>query len=212
MLRRPLEFTLAAVIGVMNHPLRPPLSERHVKRCQHQFGAQMSGHRPAYDFTAERVEHHRQGEKAGPGWNVADIGDPQTIGRRGSEVAFDQICSGFGGAIAHGGDNPPAPADAVKPRRVHQPCHPLAPDPQALRLELGVNPRHAIGLARAAMNRGDSCAQFQIRLRPCRGRPLLPRVVTAGGDAQHAAHGGNSVHGLVSPYECERRDGVAPVS
>jgi hypothetical protein len=42
--------------------------------------------------------------------------------------------------------------------------------------------------------------------------PFLPRVVTAGGDAQHAAHGDNSVHGLVSPYECERRDGVAPVS
>jgi hypothetical protein len=91
MLRRPLEFTLAAVIGVMNHRHRPALSERHVKRCQHQFGAQMSCHRPAHDLTAERIEHHRQVKKAGPGWNVADVSHPQTVGCRGGEVAFDQI-------------------------------------------------------------------------------------------------------------------------
>jgi len=34
----------------------------------------------------------------------------------------------------------------------------------------------------------------------------------AGGDTQHAAHGRNRMHGLVNPYEFERRDGVAPVS
>ncbi len=33
---------LAAVVGVMNHPRRPALSERHVQCRQHQFGAQMS--------------------------------------------------------------------------------------------------------------------------------------------------------------------------
>jgi hypothetical protein len=45
-----------------------------------------------------------------------------------------------------------------------------------------------------------------------RAWPLQPRVVAAGGDAQHAAHGYNGVHGLVGPYELQRRDGVAPVS
>jgi hypothetical protein len=106
----------------------------------------------------------------------------------------------------------PLGREPLAPRGDNRPCHSLAPDPQALRLELGVDPWHAVGRVRAAMNRGDSHAQFTIRLSPRRGRPFLPRVVTAGGDAQHAIHGGNSVHGLVSPYECERRDGVAPVS
>src|ERR1700693_2236489 len=32
---------LAAMVGVMNPLRRPALSERHVKRCQYQFGAQM---------------------------------------------------------------------------------------------------------------------------------------------------------------------------
>src|ERR1700688_3280042 len=97
--RRPFESALAAVVGVMNHRRRPALSERYVKRCQYQFGAQMSFHRPAHNLAAERVEHHRQVKKAGPGWNVADVGDPPSIGRRRCEVAFNQIWSGFGGAV-----------------------------------------------------------------------------------------------------------------
>src|ERR1700675_1438656 len=55
------------MVGVMNHLRRPALSERHVKSCQYQFGAQMSFHRPAHNLAAERVEHHRQVKKAGPG-------------------------------------------------------------------------------------------------------------------------------------------------
>ena len=47
---------------------------------------------------------------------------------------------------------------------------------------------------------------------PVGRRALAPRIVAAGGDAQYAAHGNNGVHGLVSPYEPERRDGVEPVS
>ena len=156
----------------MNHLRRPALSERHVKRCQYQFGAQMSFHRPAHNLAAERVEHHRQVKKAGPGWNVADVGDPQTIGRRRREVALNEIWSGFGGAISHRGGNPSAPAGAIQPRRAHQPRHSLMSHVAALRLELGVDPWHAVGRLRAAMNRGDSRAQFTIRLSPRRGRPF----------------------------------------
>ena len=114
--------------------------------------------------------------------------------------------------IAHRGRHPAPPAHAFESSRAHQPRHPFAPDAQALLPEFDMDARRTVGRSRAAMNRSDSCAQFRIRLRPCRGRPFLPRVVTAGRDAQHAAHGGDSVHGLVSPYACERRDGVAPVS
>src|SRR3977135_3294946 len=59
---------LAAMVGVMNHLPRPALSERHVKRCQYQFGAQMSFHRPAHNLAAKRVEHHRHGKESRPRW------------------------------------------------------------------------------------------------------------------------------------------------
>jgi len=62
------------------------------------------------------------------------------------------------------------------------------------------------------MNRRDLRAKFAIRPGSRRRRPLLPRVITAGGDPQYAAHRGSMMHGLVSPYELERRDGVEPVS
>src|ERR1700676_4468346 len=82
---------LAAMVGGMNYLRRPAFAERHVKRWQYQFGAQMSFHRPAHNLAAERVEHHRQIKKAGPGWNVANVSDPQTIGRRRGEVALNEI-------------------------------------------------------------------------------------------------------------------------
>src|SRR3970040_2100073 len=39
----------------------------------------------------------------------------------------------------------------------------------------------------------DSLLQLRVSLGPCRGRALAPRIVAAGGDLQHAAHGGNRV-------------------
>src|SRR5215469_18235389 len=84
---------LAALIRMMNHSISAPLLERQVQRLQHQLGAQMALHRPAHDPAAENVEHHRQIEEAGPGWNIGYIRYPQTIGRGGAEVALNQIRS-----------------------------------------------------------------------------------------------------------------------
>ena len=62
------------------------------------------------------------------------------------------------------------------------------------------------------MNLCDPLAQLCIHANACRGWALEPRIETAGGDTQHAAHRGNRMHGLVNPYESERREGVVPVS
>ncbi len=83
------ESALAALVGVMDHARRPPLPQRHVERLEYQFGTQIGLHRPAHDAPTERIEHHREIEKARPVRHVRDIGDPQKIGRRGGEVAFD---------------------------------------------------------------------------------------------------------------------------
>jgi hypothetical protein len=82
---------LAALVGMMDHAGCAPLRERHVQRLEHQLGAQVSLHGPANDASAERVEDHGEIEKAGPGRDVGDVGDPQPIGRRGAEVALDQV-------------------------------------------------------------------------------------------------------------------------
>src|ERR1700757_283231 len=44
---------LAALIRMMNHAARTPLSERHVERLKHQLGAQIALHRPAHDPATE---------------------------------------------------------------------------------------------------------------------------------------------------------------
>src|SRR5258706_5486072 len=51
---------LAALITVVDDIARPTLADRHVEGVQHQFGAQMVGHRPADDLAAPGVEHHRE--------------------------------------------------------------------------------------------------------------------------------------------------------
>jgi hypothetical protein len=81
---------LAALVGVMNNLARTALPERHVERLEHQLGAQIGLHRPAYDPPTEHIEHHGEVEKPRPGRDVGDIRNPQAIGRRGGEVALNQ--------------------------------------------------------------------------------------------------------------------------
>ena len=55
MLRRPFESALAAMVGMVNHAPGAALPKRHVECRQHQFGAQMSFHRPGgfrFSFSA----------------------------------------------------------------------------------------------------------------------------------------------------------------
>src|ERR1700732_3844354 len=62
------------------------------------------------------------------------------------------------------------------------------------------------------MNRADARREFRVGARPCRWRPLAPRIVAADGDSQYPAHRGNPVDGLIRVHELERRDGTEPVS
>ena len=75
----------------MDYAVRPPLPERHLKGIEHELRVQGGRHRPADNPTAERIEHNRQVEEAGPGRNVRDISHPQQIGPIRSEVTVDEI-------------------------------------------------------------------------------------------------------------------------
>ena len=70
----------------MDHGGGAPLRERHVERLEDELRAQMRRHRPAYDALAPRVDDHGEVEKARPGRNVRDVGDPQAIRAPGGEV------------------------------------------------------------------------------------------------------------------------------
>src|SRR6266851_4048435 len=120
MLRRPFESALATLVRMMNHGGGPALPQRQVERLQHQFGAQMGFHRPADDSAAESVEHYSQVKKPGPGRDVSYVGDPQPIGRRGDEVAFDQIGCWPRARLSHRGSYPFASAHSTKVCGLHQ--------------------------------------------------------------------------------------------
>jgi len=118
---------------MMNHGGRPPLPQRQVERLEHQFRAQVGFHRPADDSTTERVEHYRQVKKPGPGRDVSYIGDPQPIGRRGDEVAFDQVGRRPRARRSHRGRYPLAAAHSPKVCGLHQARDPLTSDMNASR-------------------------------------------------------------------------------
>src|SRR5665213_2000523 len=96
---------LAALIGVMDHVLRPAPEDRHIERFEDEFGAQVVGHSPTDDATAEHVEYDSQVEKAGPRWDIGDIGNPELIRTVGAEVSIDKIRSRASVAIAHRRDD-----------------------------------------------------------------------------------------------------------
>src|SRR4051812_29825342 len=62
-LRRPLELGLASLIGMMDHVLRPALSEGHVQGIQDQLGSQMVRHRPADHLAAPDIQDDSEIDK-----------------------------------------------------------------------------------------------------------------------------------------------------
>ncbi len=70
-----------------------------------------------------------------------------------------------------------------------------------------MNPRGPRGPAGPLMDCPDLFEKLPVGLGSGRPGSRLPRVVPAGGDAQHAAHGGHAVRALGRPHELESLDG-----
>ncbi len=71
----------------------PAPVECHVDRVDDQFNAHVRRHRRADDATAEHIEDDREEQEARRRRHVGDIGDPELVGRSGSELAVHQIGS-----------------------------------------------------------------------------------------------------------------------
>src|SRR5882724_5846944 len=211
-LRRLVESTLPALIRVMNHRGRSALRDGHVERGQDELGAEMGFHRPADDAATPRVEHDGEIQEAGPRRDVRDVRDPQPIGAGRRELAVDEIRGRPRRLVSHRRVERFPAAHALDAGVPHEPGDTLAADLDAARREFSVDAWRAVRAARHPVNRIDVRRQLHIGPRPRRQRSLPPRVVPAGGDTQHAAHGGDWMDGLVCGHELESLDGIVLVS
>jgi hypothetical protein len=196
----------------MDDPLRPALPEGHVQRGQHQLGPQMRGHRPADHPPAPGIEHDREVEKPGPGGHVGDVRDPEPVGAVGREGRLHEVGSRPGVGIARRGGDPLAATHALHAGRPHEPGHPLAADVDPLGRQLGMHPGRSVRPPGLEVDGVDRHRQLGVALRPRRRSAVLPRIVPAGGDPQHPAHGGDAIGGPVTFHEFESRDGIDVVS
>ena len=212
MLRRPLESTLAALVRVVDHTGRPPLSQRHVERVQHELGAQMIRHRPADDPSTPRIDHDRQIQEPRPRRHVRDVRHPELVGTRCSEVTLNEVRGRTRVAIPSRRPRSPSTRDPLDPGSAHESRDPLATDRYAVGGELGVDPRNPVGPSRGRMDLHDPPPERLVHARS-RGRlPPAPRVVATGGDPQRATHALHGELGPVVAHELERPRGVEPVS
>src|SRR2546425_253628 len=203
---------LAALIRVMNHRGRAALRDGHVERGQDELGAKMGFHRPADDAATPRVEHDGEIQEAGPRRDVRDVRHPQPVRTGRRELAVDEIRGRPRRLVAHRRVERSPPTHALHAGGPHEPGDALAADLKAARREFSVDARRAVRAARHPVNRVNVRRQLHIGPRPRRQRSLPPRVVPAGGDTQHAAHGGDLVDSLVCGHELESLDGIVLVS
>ena len=106
----------------------------------------------------------------------------------------------------------PSSAHALQACFAHQASDAFASHASAPIAQFGVDTRRAVGAARALVDGTDLFDQHRVLSLSPRGGSFAPRVVAAGGDAQHSAHGGNGEFGLVRFYEREDLPGTSPVS
>ena len=114
--------------------------------------------------------------------------------------------------VANRRGDEPAAADAGKTSLAHQTRDALLADVDAIGLELGMDAGRAVRAFGGRVDRANALDQHGIVLGAPRQRPLRPRVIPAGGDAQHAAQRGHRVDGPVLAHELEPLDGIAFVS
>lgn len=125
MLRRPIEFALAAGIGVVYQTGDELIGlsagpQGHLQRVQRQRGGHRRGGAPADDATGEHVDHERGEHGPGPGRDIGEIDNPQPVRCGRGEVPSDMIRGSFGPAVGAGRDELAATAHSPQPVCCHQ--------------------------------------------------------------------------------------------
>src|SRR4051794_29798036 len=196
-----LARVLHPAVGVLDQPRRRlPSLQGHPQGVARQLGPQVVGHAPADDLARGQVLDRGEVEPAFPGRDVAEVGQPDRVRPLGGEVPVEQVRRDrvvvpAVGRARHAA--PPARDGETVP--THEPRHPLATDPDALRPRLGVHARAAVGAPAGLEDRPDPLAHPSVG-RVAAGRsPPQPGVEAAGRDAdqpaQHSHREGRALGG-----------------
>src|SRR5829696_6698170 len=182
-----------------------PAGERHLERVDDERRAHVGGHRPADDLARVSVLHGGEMQPPFAGPQVGDVRDPQHVRSVGSEVALDEV---RGGLDAGHADRRPPPLTRLDPRDTggfHQAGDALAPDPDpVLEAQLGMDPGRAVNTSARVVDLLDLLGQPSIGQGAIGRWPALPIVEAGAVDAEHAAHHGDGIVGLLRGDERER--------
>jgi hypothetical protein len=163
-----------------------------LQRAQHQLGIGSVAGLPADDPPRERIADAGQPQRPLPSGDPRDIGDPQTVGRVGGEVAVDQVGRRRRLRVLPGGAAPALALErALQAVLSHQPLHPLTRGPDPVAAQSGVDPGRPVGPTRTLVNRADLAQQPGVLAAALGGIALLrdPAVEDRHRDLQHPEDG-----------------------
>jgi hypothetical protein len=103
--------------------------------------------------------------------------------------------------IAHRGLKSFATTSSVQGPLSHQARDAFIAEANSGITQIGLDSRPTVRRTRLTMKRFDSVTKLLICNRACRRLALRPRIITARGDLQDAAHGGDGIIGLVRFHE-----------
>ena len=151
----------------MHDRLGPALRQRHVECGEHELSPEMRLHGPANDAPRPDVEHDGEIEEAGPRRDVRDVGHPETIRARCSELPIHLIQRPVSGGIAdRRGHEAPRP-QALQARCAHQAGHTFLPDPTVVIVgQLRVDTRRPVRAGRPPVDRMDQGREPRCPPRP----------------------------------------------
>ena len=194
-LRRPVEAMLAAAIRVMDKAGsldRPPLMESLLEGVEHEAGMRRAAGPPADDAAGKDVDDEGDVDEAGPGGDVCEVGNPEPVGRRGSERAIDpgRACKRLTCRSPWCG--PACPGSPLPAHLPHQAHHRAAGNREALAPQLPPQFPHAVDTEVLLEYRKHRDPQFGILSCPgWQSGRIAPTgdmvVVGRRGDRQHPA-------------------------
>ena len=191
---------LATLVAVMDDAVWAALPQRHVQRLENQFGAQVIGHRPAHNPSAEGVDDDRQEQESARSarrlYRKPTSGQAhqlRTYARRGP--VLDEVCGrGVWSVFPCAWIPRPSSSLASTWRRVCGRCG-------CRRGEFGVNAGRSVSATTAMMDVADASLEDSIILSARRQITVSPGVVPAQGDAEQTGHLGDGEAGLIRSHE-----------
>jgi hypothetical protein len=153
---------------------RSAAPDDHLQGIDHQLGAQMTLHVPAYEPSRVGLKHKRQVEEALVDTDISEVCDLEPVWRYGAELGPHEVRGGDGTPIPVGSALYPPTETSVQPGFAHQPRHSLSAAADAHGLKLGMYPRRAVGPSAMLVDLTDLAAGVSVLSGSPRQRSIPP--------------------------------------